>query len=88
MHLRNFKKMKFNRAIIIQDTNISIKSPTFIIAEAGVNHGGDIAIAKQLIDIAVDAKADAVKFQSFRAENIVLNHIDKAPYQKKTTNKN
>jgi N,N'-diacetyllegionaminate synthase len=80
--------MKFNKEINIQGKNISIVSPTFIIAEAGVNHGGDIAIAKQLIDLAVDAKADAVKFQSFKAENIVLKHIDKAPYQKKTTKKN
>lgn len=80
--------MKFNREIIIQNKNISKMSPTFVIAEAGVNHGGDIAIAKQLIDLAVDVKADAVKFQTFKAENIALNHIEKAPYQKKTTDKN
>ena len=84
----SYKDMKFNKEINIQGKNISILSPTFAIAEAGVNHGGDIAIAKQLIDLAVDVKADAVKFQTFKAENIALNHIEKAPYQKKTTNKN
>ena len=40
---------------------------TFIIAEAGVNHNGDVAIAKKLVDAAVEAGADAVKFQTFKA---------------------
>lgn len=80
--------MKFNREIIIQDTKICIDSPTFVIAEAGVNHGGDIKIAKQLIDLAADVKVDAIKFQTFKAENIVLDHVGKAPYQKKTTDTN
>ncbi|MFL0606837.1 N-acetylneuraminate synthase family protein, partial [Cylindrospermopsis raciborskii] len=44
---------------------------TFIIAEAGVNHNGDISLAKQLIDIAANAGADAVKFQTFQAEKLV-----------------
>ena len=43
----------------------------FIIAEAGVNHNGDLEIAKGLVDEAVKAGVDAVKFQTFRAENIV-----------------
>ena len=71
--------MKFNSEIIIQNKLISDASPTFIIAEAGVNHGGDISLAKKLIDLAVDVKADAVKFQTFKAKNIALSHIDKAP---------
>lgn len=79
--------MKFNSEIIIQNKLISDASTTFIIAEAGVNHGGDISLAKKLIDLAVDVKADAVKFQTFKAKNIALNHIDKAPYQKQTTSK-
>lgn len=57
----------------------------FIIAEAGVNHNGDISLAKQLIDIAADAKADAVKFQTFVAEKLVSKFAEKAAYQKVST---
>ena len=56
----------------------------FIIAEAGVNHNGDIEIAKKLIDAAKDANADAVKFQTFVTENIVSRKVEKAKYQKDT----
>ena len=59
--------------------------PTFIIAEAGVNHNGDIDLARQLIDVAADAGADAVKFQTFVAENVVSRHAPKAEYQTRTT---
>ena len=78
--------MKFNKDISIDGKAISEESPTFIIAEAGVNHNGDMEIAKQLIDIAVDANADAVKFQTFKTENLVLKNTQKAEYQKQTTN--
>ena len=54
--------MKFNKKISVENKIIANESETFVIAEAGVNHGGDMEIAKQLIDLAVDAKADAVKF--------------------------
>jgi N,N'-diacetyllegionaminate synthase len=57
----------------------------FIIAEAGVNHNGSLDLAKQLIDAAVDAGADAVKFQTFKAENLVSKNAQKADYQKETT---
>lgn len=57
----------------------------FIIAEAGVNHNGDIILAKKLIDVAVNADADAVKFQTFKAENLVSKDAQKAEYQKKTS---
>jgi len=57
----------------------------FIIAEAGVNHNGDVGIAKQMIDIAREAGADAVKFQTFKAEKLVTKFTTKAEYQKKTT---
>ena len=59
--------------------------PTFIIAEAGVNHNGDVNLAKQLIDVAADAGADAVKFQTFRAEHVVSRNAPKAAYQTRTT---
>jgi len=58
----------------------------FIIAEAGVNHNGCIDTAKKLIDVAVDSGADAVKFQTFKAETLVSKNAKKADYQKKTTN--
>lgn len=60
----------------------------FIIAEAGVNHNGDIRLAKQLIDIAVDANADAVKFQTFIAEKGISKFAQKAAYQKESTGAN
>ena len=59
----------------------------FIIAEAGVNHNGSIELAKKLIDVALEAKVDAVKFQTFKAENLVSKNAQKADYQKETTNK-
>lgn len=57
----------------------------FIIAEAGVNHNGDVEIAKKLIDVAKGAGADAVKFQTFNTEKIVSKFTPKAKYQMKTT---
>lgn len=60
----------------------------FIIAEAGVNHNGSIEIAKKLIDAAAAAGADAVKFQTFKTENLVSKNAQKADYQKASTDKN
>lgn len=57
----------------------------FIIAEAGVNHNGDVQTAKKLIDVAAKAGADAVKFQTFRTENLVCRNAEKAAYQMETT---
>ncbi|WP_416176249.1 N-acetylneuraminate synthase [Clostridium sp.] len=57
----------------------------FIIAEAGVNHNGDIDIAKKLVDVAVSSGADAIKFQTFKAENLVTKNAPKAEYQKNNT---
>ncbi len=59
-----------------------------IIAEAGVNHNGSIDIAKKLIDAAVNAGADVVKFQSFKADKLVCKQAGKAEYQKKNTAEN
>jgi N,N'-diacetyllegionaminate synthase len=60
-------------------------SKVFIIAEAGVNHNGSTELAKKLIDVAVHSGADAVKFQTFKAENLVSKKAQKAEYQKQTT---
>lgn len=57
----------------------------FIIGEAGVNHNGSLELSKKLIDAAVEAKADAVKFQAFYADELVCQHAPKADYQKNTT---
>ena len=56
-------------------------SKVIIIAEAGVNHNGDIQIAKKLIDAAVDAGVDYVKFQTFKADSLVSKSAKKAEYQ-------
>ena len=58
---------------------------TLIIAEAGVNHNGDLELAKQLIDVAANAGADYVKFQTFSADRIVSRSALKAEYQQQTT---
>ena len=58
---------------------------TFIIAEAGVNHNGSVETAMRMIDVAAAAGVDAVKFQTFRAENVASIFAPKAQYQKETT---
>lgn len=62
-------------------------SKIFIIAEAGVNHNGSIDYAKKLIDVAVEAGADAVKFQTFKTDKLVSRDAPKADYQLKATDK-
>ena len=62
-----------------------IKSKVVIIAEVGCNHNGDMDVAKQLINIASDCGADAVKFQSFVPENMITTHSPKADYQIRAT---
>lgn len=64
-----------------------MKNQTLIIAEAGVNHNGDLARAKQLIDAAAKAGADLVKFQTFSADRLVTRTAVKADYQTETTDK-
>ena len=58
---------------------------TFIIAEAGVNHNGNLEMALRLVDVACAAGADAVKFQTFKADNIIAVNAPKADYQKDAT---
>ncbi|EMS85304.1 N-acetylneuraminate synthase [Leptospira noguchii] len=58
---------------------------TLIIAEAGVNHNGDLELARKLIDVAANAGADIVKFQTFKSERLVTKSAKKADYQNTTT---
>lgn len=60
-------------------------SSVFIIAEAGVNHNGDISLARQMVEVAKECGADAIKFQTFVAEKLVSKFAKKAEYQKRHT---
>lgn len=71
----------FSSQVHIGTKTVGQGQPTYIIAEAGVNHNGDIAMATALIDVAVAAGADAVKFQLFRTEELILQDVEKAGYQ-------
>jgi len=70
------------RDIQIDGKIIGTKAPVFLIAEVGVNHNGDLTIAKKLIDIAVEANVDAIKFQTFITEKLILKYAPKVEYQK------
>ena len=61
------------------------KKKVIIIAEAGVNHNGSLKFAKKLVDTALKAKADYIKFQTFKAESISTKNALKANYQKRTS---
>ncbi len=62
-----------------------LRERTFIIAEAGVNHNGDVGLARKLVEAAAEAGADAVKFQTFKADRLATRGAPKADYQRDTT---
>ncbi len=76
------------KKVKIENRWIGNLEPVFIIAEAGVNHNGDVRLAKKLVDAAKDAGSDAVKFQAFKTERVVTRYAEKAEYQKETTGPN
>lgn len=71
--------------IEIAGRKIGSGNPCFIIAEAGVNHNGDVELAEQLVDVAAEVGADAVKFQTFTAERLLTRQALKADYQLAST---
>ncbi|HLD89000.1 MAG TPA: N-acetylneuraminate synthase family protein [Candidatus Nanoarchaeia archaeon] len=76
------KKKNKKPTIVIGNKKVGEGNPCFIIAEAGSNHNGRLEIAYKLVDAAVNAKADAVKFQTFRAEKLYVKDSGKADYLK------
>lgn len=68
--------------------NVDLNRKVFVIAEAGVNHNGSMKLAKDLIKKAVEAKADCVKFQTFKTSELVSKGAPKAKYQNSTTDPN
>ncbi len=75
-------KHPFAKEIHIGPKVIRGGGPCFVVAEAGINHNGDLALAKKLVDMSVAAGADAVKFQTFVAEEEVTKKLQKVAYQK------
>ena len=73
------------KTIDIGGRKIGPGQPCFVLAEAGVNHNGDLGLARQLVDVAAQAGADAVKFQTFKADRVVSAATPKAQYQLQTT---
>lgn len=85
VHVEERRSKVPSSAISIGDRRIGPEEPVFVIAEAGVNHNGDVALARQLVDVAAAAGADAVKFQTFRASQVVTSTAPKAAYQQRRT---
>jgi N,N'-diacetyllegionaminate synthase len=75
------------KLITIGNKKIGFEKPVFVIAEAGVNHNQNLDLALRLIDVAVDAGADAIKFQTARAEQVVTAKGEMAEYQKRNIGK-
>lgn len=80
---KTIPRLKFKKRFRINDKKIGKKQPVFVIAEIGLNHNGDIDLAKKLIDEAIGAGADAVKLQSYKAENRVAKNGKTSKYVEK-----
>lgn len=78
-------KKETTSEVFIGDRPIGTKHPVFVIAEAGVNHNGCVDTAMKMVDCAVEAGADAIKFQMFNANRLVTAEASTADYQKQNT---
>jgi len=74
-----------SKFVSIARARIGVGEPAFVIAEAGVNHNGDLELAHKMIDVAAEAGADAIKFQTFDPESLAAPAAPKAKYQVKNT---
>jgi N-acetylneuraminate synthase len=72
-----------NGEFVVSGRRVGTGAPTFIVAEAGVNHNGDLDLALRLVDVAADAGADAIKFQTFRTDALVSRDAPTATYQRR-----
>lgn len=80
------KEKNFKKIFQIGHSTISEDGRVFIIAEAGVNHCGDMNMASKMIEVAAESGADAIKFQSFKADSLILKDVEMADYQKAALN--
>lgn len=80
---KDINNKEHHRYLYIENKKVGHDKPAFIIAEAGVNHNGSFKLAKKLIDAAKEAKVDAVKFQIWNTESLILRNTRKVEYQDK-----
>ncbi len=80
---KTIPRLRFNSKVIIADREIGENRQTFVIAEIGLNHNGDINLAKKLIDLAIESGADAVKLQSYKSKHRVAKNGKTSRYVEK-----
>jgi sialic acid synthase SpsE/protoporphyrinogen oxidase len=80
---KTIPRLSFNKKVNISGIDIGVDEKTFIIAEIGLNHNGDLNLAKQLIDLAIDNGADAVKLQSYKSKHRVAKNGKTSRYVEK-----
>ena len=80
---KTIPRLEFNREVQINNKIIGDGNPTFLIAEVGLNHNGDMSLAKELIDEAINSGADAVKLQSYKSKYRVAEHGKTSRYAEK-----
>ena len=82
--MKSNNKIMQKNIIKMGNKKVGDNQPVFIIAEAGVNHNGSLKFAKKMIDAAKESGADAIKFQTYKTEELVIENAPMAVYQKRT----